>query len=169
MFGPGIDAILAIRKKKGPRGGRSEVQSIRFKADKFTAAEAKRWLREYDYKPILFESVSKKNPQALAVLNTEEVQSAKRLRADFMNDGRTEGDVELIPVELPDLEGVVLVVIGEYLRIDYGSDKFGDGPQHYYHESSLGGTVAIHPEGKCILILPPEGEVFEVDSQGLLN
>jgi hypothetical protein len=40
--------------KTDPRGGTVE-QAIRFKAAKWTVAEAKRWLAEHDYKPILFE------------------------------------------------------------------------------------------------------------------
>ena len=49
-FGPGIDAVWGIT-----RGGTVELQAIRFDAEKFTAAEAKAWLKEHGPEPILFE------------------------------------------------------------------------------------------------------------------
>lgn len=39
--------------------GSTKIQSIRFPKDKFTVAEAKAWLKEHSYKPILFEPASK--------------------------------------------------------------------------------------------------------------
>jgi len=54
-FGPGIHAIWGITSD-----GKSELQAIRFDADKFTVAEAKAWLEEHGHKPILFEPASGK-------------------------------------------------------------------------------------------------------------
>ena len=54
-FGPGIHAIWGILD--GPPR-KAELQAIRFSADKFTADEAKAWLKEHDYKPISFEAAS---------------------------------------------------------------------------------------------------------------
>jgi len=51
-FGPGIHVIYGIRTVESER--KTEVQSIRFDADRFTVAEAKAWLKEHDYKPIEF-------------------------------------------------------------------------------------------------------------------
>lgn len=51
-LGDGVDAVYGIS------GGKTELQSIRFKADKFTSAEARAWLREHEFKPILFEEAS---------------------------------------------------------------------------------------------------------------
>jgi len=45
--------------KSKPRGA-SEVQSIRFPKDKFTTAEAKKWLKDHKQKYILFEPASVK-------------------------------------------------------------------------------------------------------------
>jgi HK97 family phage prohead protease len=53
-FGEGIDVIWGIKED-----GTTEVQAIRFDADKFTVAEAKEWLKKHDYKPIEFEEASK--------------------------------------------------------------------------------------------------------------
>lgn len=50
-FGDGIDAIYGIKE------GVSELQAIRFDKDKYTAEEAKQWLEEHDFEPILFEPV----------------------------------------------------------------------------------------------------------------
>jgi len=49
-FGAGIDAIFG-RKGKGPM----KVQAIRFDAKRFTPAQAKKWLSDNNYKPIVFE------------------------------------------------------------------------------------------------------------------
>jgi HK97 family phage major capsid protein/HK97 family phage prohead protease len=47
--GTGIDFIYGIKE------GESEIQSIRFDADRFTAGEALEWLDEHDFEPIKFE------------------------------------------------------------------------------------------------------------------
>ena len=44
QLAPGIRAILGIK------GGKSKVASVRFKASKFTVAQAKAWLKEHGYK-----------------------------------------------------------------------------------------------------------------------
>jgi hypothetical protein len=49
-FGRGIHVIFGIRAD-----GKSEVQAIRFDSTLFTVAEAKKWLQDHDYHPILFE------------------------------------------------------------------------------------------------------------------
>ncbi len=50
-FGAGIHAIFGRLKGEDT----ATLQSIRFDADKFTVAEAKKWLKDHDYKPIKFE------------------------------------------------------------------------------------------------------------------
>jgi hypothetical protein len=56
-FGPGIDVIYGIAK------GKAHVQAIRFAKDKFTPAEAKKWLKDHDYSAIEFENAIKENAQ----------------------------------------------------------------------------------------------------------
>jgi HK97 family phage major capsid protein/HK97 family phage prohead protease len=51
-FGAGIDAIYGIK------GDTSELQAIRFDADRFTPAEARDWLSEHDYSPMEFEEAT---------------------------------------------------------------------------------------------------------------
>jgi HK97 family phage major capsid protein len=51
-FGDGIDAIYGVK------AGKTELQAIRFKADKFTAAQARKWLADHDFKPIQFEEAT---------------------------------------------------------------------------------------------------------------
>jgi hypothetical protein len=50
-YGDGIDAIFGIRKDDS-----SALQAIRFKADKITAIQAKRWLKAYKHKVKEFEA-----------------------------------------------------------------------------------------------------------------
>ena len=46
----GIDFIFGITSD-----GKSEIQSIRFNKTKFTETQAKNWMKENNFKPILFE------------------------------------------------------------------------------------------------------------------
>ena len=48
-MGDGVHVIYGIKD------GKSEVQAIRFDAKKFTPAEAKKWCKDHDFKPIEFE------------------------------------------------------------------------------------------------------------------
>jgi hypothetical protein len=62
-FGLGISVIYGIK------GGKAEVQSIRFSADKFTVAEAHAWLTAHKYHPLEFAAATGKeetpNPEAV--------------------------------------------------------------------------------------------------------
>ena len=53
-FGKGIDAIWGVTQ-----GNKVELQAIRFDAKIFTAEEARKWLKDHDYKPIRFEAAAK--------------------------------------------------------------------------------------------------------------
>lgn len=55
--GPGIDFIYGITSD-----GKVEIQSIRFSADKFTVAEAKKWLEDHGFKTTV-EAASGKVPE----------------------------------------------------------------------------------------------------------
>jgi hypothetical protein len=57
-LGQGIHVIFGFKA-----GGGSEVQAVRFDADKFTVEEAKQWLRDHDFKWILFEPSIKKEEE----------------------------------------------------------------------------------------------------------
>ena len=52
-FGDGIDVLYGIMSED-----ESEVQAIRFDKDKFTASEARSWLKEHDYSPMEFEEAT---------------------------------------------------------------------------------------------------------------
>jgi len=51
-FGAGIDAIYGIKE------GTSELQAIRFDADRFTPAEARQWLSDHDFDLMMFEEAT---------------------------------------------------------------------------------------------------------------
>jgi len=55
-FGKGIDVLWGVLAD-----GKTEVQSIHFDADKFTAAEAKKWLKDNDYSTSDFEEAKGKS------------------------------------------------------------------------------------------------------------
>lgn len=46
----GVKFIYGIRRRKGPLGGRSEVQSVIFHQDYWSPVEAKRWLKKHSLK-----------------------------------------------------------------------------------------------------------------------
>jgi HK97 family phage major capsid protein/HK97 family phage prohead protease len=50
--GSGIDFIYGIK------AGKSEIQAIRFRSSQFTPAEARAWLAEHDFDPIMFEEAT---------------------------------------------------------------------------------------------------------------
>jgi len=50
--GPGIDFTYGIK------GGESEIQAIRFSSAQYTPAEARNWLGEHDFNPIMFEEAT---------------------------------------------------------------------------------------------------------------
>ncbi len=49
-LGKNVDVIFGIQESNG-----SEIQAIRFDKDKFTPEEARVWLKDHDFKPIMFE------------------------------------------------------------------------------------------------------------------
>jgi HK97 family phage major capsid protein len=55
--GDGIDFIYGIKE------GASELQAIRFDKDIFTPSEAKQWLADHDFEPILFEEATERVAQ----------------------------------------------------------------------------------------------------------
>lgn len=55
-FGAGIHAIYGVLDS-----GKTEVQAIHFDKTKFTATEARKWLKDHDYKPIEFEPAKEKS------------------------------------------------------------------------------------------------------------
>lgn len=62
-FGAGIDAIYGIKD------GTSELQAIRFDADRFTAAEARQWLSDHDFDPMMFEEATGERTEDRAAPN----------------------------------------------------------------------------------------------------
>ena len=59
-FGTGVHAIFGVTGD-----GKTELQAIRFSADKFTADEAREWLEEHDYKTTGFEPAKESEKQLI--------------------------------------------------------------------------------------------------------
>jgi len=57
-FGPGIHAIFGFTGSKQDGGG--ELQAIRFDRSKYTPKQARKWLKEHDYKAMLEEATKPK-------------------------------------------------------------------------------------------------------------
>jgi len=65
-FGEGIDIIVGIKDEK------SELQSIRFDSEIFTAEQAREWLNEHDYDVIEFEPAIETKGMERHIVNVEE-------------------------------------------------------------------------------------------------
>ena len=82
--GRGVDFIFGI--KAGQSG--AELQAIRFRLNRFTAAEARKWLSDHDYTPIQFEeatgdrSMVDEPKQEHHMDSTEEVTTLERALRD---------------------------------------------------------------------------------------
>lgn len=104
-LGAGIDIILGLKD------GTSEIQSIRFDVEQFTAEEARQWLSDNGYEPLLFEpaleerAMQRAEPDALKVGDFVSWDSA---------GGRARGKIERIErdgqINVP---GADVVVNGE--------------------------------------------------------
>ena len=73
-FGDGIDAIFGVKGNEG-----AELQSIRFDAARFSAAEAKAWLDEHDYSPIKFEEAIEERAEPMS----EELEQRQEIEAEI--------------------------------------------------------------------------------------
>ena len=71
--GRGVDFIFGI--KSGQSG--AELQAIRFRLSRFTAAEAKQWLSDHDYKPIQFEEATGKRTKVDAPKQEHQMDSTE--------------------------------------------------------------------------------------------
>lgn len=64
FLAPGIDAIFGIKVDGDDRT--STLQAIRFDKEKFTVAQARAWLRDHDFEPILFEPASEEVQESVS-------------------------------------------------------------------------------------------------------
>lgn len=70
-FGDGIDAIFGVKGNES-----AELQSIRFDAARFSAAEAKAWLDEHEYSPIKFEeAIERAEPMSEELEQRQEIEA----------------------------------------------------------------------------------------------
>lgn len=86
--GSGIDFIYGILAAGG-----SELQSIRFDKDKYTAAEARAWLSEHDFNAIKFEEATEER----AVEETPEVAAEEPVEASEAVEITEEQDRKAMP------------------------------------------------------------------------
>jgi hypothetical protein len=79
-FGTGINVIYGIKDSK------TEIQSIRFDAQKFTEKQARAWLRNNDYTYIQFEPALKQNAQGDSMTDEEQVQDEKQEETNYAEE-----------------------------------------------------------------------------------
>ena len=88
--GPGIDFIYGLFEMDGEIT--SELQAIRFDADRYTADEARQWLSEHDFEAIEFEpAIEEKSANSIAQDNADDIKSDRmeydRKNLSFRADG----------------------------------------------------------------------------------
>jgi len=92
-LGDGIDIILGVKD------GESEIQAIRFDAEKFTADEARQWLEDNGYEPILFEPATEERAME-PVDQVEEIQAetveAEAVQPEIEETEERKANVEVV-------------------------------------------------------------------------
>lgn len=101
-FGDGIDAIYGIKS------GKTELQAIRFSKDKFTVAEAKKWLADHNYKPMMFEPATNGRDSLMELEKRHIIDVAESETAYVITFAKCEHDMAEMPV-MPDPEEVAPV------------------------------------------------------------
>lgn len=151
-FGDGIHAIWGILVKDGKET--AEVQAIRFDVKKFTVKEAKKWLKEHDHKPILFEPATTEGENSFVLPfvsqdaeficsgNSEETPS-KLYRKELIHVGEyvKEVDNTHFAVTLSILEhwvNIFHLFLANGIKVPVPSSHFGDN-NGYVRELSVEG------------------------------
>jgi len=99
-FGDGIDAIYGIKS------GKSELQAIRFSKNKFTVAEAKKWLADNDYKPMIFEEATNGRKDSMELEKRHIIDVAESETAYVITFAKADAEHEDEPAsqEEPEME-----------------------------------------------------------------
>lgn len=110
-FGEGVDVIWGVKEN-----GDTEIQAIRFRSEKFTAAQAREWLKDHDYKPIEFEEATGEKSVAPAF-----VKGARRVMpVPFEIEGKAD-DGERYP------NGIIRGKASVFGNYDFEGDRFLPG------------------------------------------
>jgi len=147
-FGPGIHAIWGITSD-----GKAELQAIRFDAGKFTVAEAKKWLKEHEYKPILFEPASGEKAEGSEEFLLIEAASDDGANPKVMGVAYTGGKMKLPGWRYPVVVDLAGLEIPETV------------PLLTNHENRTGsrvGVVRARVEDDALVI---EGEILSTNGQ----
>lgn len=135
-FGPGVDVIWGITPE-----GKTEVQSIRFDAKKFTPDEAKKWLADNKYSSSDFEPA------------TGEVKMAELKGVEILDEGTWSGNTD-VKIGAQDMDEMVANfkggVVEPYLNLDH-DDRFTEDAKKMLRVVSLGWVTNLYREGKKLL------------------
>lgn len=123
-FGPGIDPIFGRLKTTG----KMEVQTIRFSAERFTAAQARAWLKRNGYRPIEF----------------EEATMTKKAKAQATQEA----------IEAEELAGDLIMAVGGSIEIEAGKDKDGkeEKRKRFKMAAYNGGLMELGGWGRPVVV-----------------
>ena len=85
--GKGIQALFAVRKKAGPRGGKSVIASLRFPVSRWTLSKAKKYAKDHGFKIIKAEAArgskkkAKKKKAKKKKVKKKKAKKAKKKKA----------------------------------------------------------------------------------------
>lgn len=123
-FGPGIDPIFGRLKSTG----KMEIQTIRFSAERFTAEQARAWLKRNGYRPIEF----------------EEATMAKKAKAQATQEAIAEEE----------LSGDLIMAVGGSIEIEAWKDKDGkeEKRKRFKMAAYNGGLMELDGWGRPVVI-----------------
>lgn len=138
-FGPGIDVIFG-KPTAGPHKGAEVIQAIRFNADKFTAAAARKWCKDNDFKPIEFEPATGDNKDKEPEKSDHKKFATEDLDGEevFSTGKWTDSNGQTTKYEDADLQGMAdaanetsyaskPIKLGHNNKQDAAKNEFGDG------------------------------------------
>lgn len=91
--GPGIDFIYGIKD------GTTEIQAIRFDKNRYSVAEAKKWLESHDFKPILFEEATERE-----AMEDNRAMVSVKVHIDTENQADVIAAIAELPAPITDIQ-----------------------------------------------------------------
>lgn len=110
--GPGIDFIYGIKD------GTTEIQAIRFDKDRYSVAEAKKWLESHDFKPILFEEATERE-----AMEDNRAMVSVNVHIDTENQADVIAAIAELPAPEPIVDTIQVDENGNEIVFDDSADR----------------------------------------------
>ena len=147
-FGDGIDAIYGIKS------GKSELQAIRFSKNKFTVAEAKKWLADNDYKPMIFEEATNGRKDSMELEKRHIIDVAESETAYVITFAKADAEHEYEPAsqEEPEMELPMMSDVQEPMTDSNNMQKASASKTEVRHRGYEMGASPINKDERRVQI-----------------